>query len=72
MKEATATLMEKATRSLVVAELLTKSGDAEFAVGRAYYAMFYAAQALLNEKDCVSANTVVSMEPLVSILSKPI
>ncbi len=50
MKEATAKLMEKAARSLVAAERLTKSGDAEFAVGRAYYAMFYAAQALLNEK----------------------
>ena len=50
MKEATAKLMEKATRSLVAAELLAKNGDAEFAVGRAYYAMFYAAQALLNEK----------------------
>ena len=31
------------------AEHLAKNGDAEFAVGRAYYAMFYAAQALLNE-----------------------
>ena len=28
-----------------------KSGDAEFSVGRAYYAIFYAAQALLNEKE---------------------
>jgi uncharacterized protein (UPF0332 family) len=50
MKETTAKLMEKAARSLAAAERLTKSGDAEFAVGRAYYAMFYAAQALLNEK----------------------
>ena len=33
------------------AERLTKDGDAEFAVGRAYYAMFYAAEALLNEKE---------------------
>ena len=32
------------------AEHLAKDGDAEFAVGRAYYAMFYAAQGLLNEK----------------------
>ncbi len=50
MKEATAKLMEKAARSLVAAERLMKSGDAEFTVGRAYYAMFYVAQALLNEK----------------------
>ena len=51
MKETTAKLLEKAGRSLQVADRLTKSGDAEFAVGRAYYTMFYAAQALLNEKD---------------------
>ena len=51
MKETTAKLLEKAARSLKVAEGLMKSGDAEFSVGRAYYAMFYAAQALLNEKE---------------------
>jgi uncharacterized protein (UPF0332 family) len=51
MKTTTAKLLEKAVRSLKAAERLTKSGDAEFAVGRAYYAMFYAAQALLNEKE---------------------
>ncbi len=50
MKEATGKFMEKAARSLAAADQLTKSGDAEFAVGRAYYAMFYVAQALLNEK----------------------
>jgi len=50
MKEATAKFMEKAARSLVAAERLTNTGDAEFAVGRAYYAMFYVAVALLNEK----------------------
>ncbi len=50
MKQATGKLMEKAARTLNVAERLVKSGDAEFAVGRAYYAMFYAAEAALNEK----------------------
>lgn len=50
MKETTGKLLQKAGRSLQVAERLTKSGDAEFAVGRAYYAMFYSAEALLNEK----------------------
>ncbi len=50
MKEATAKFMEKAARSLAAAERLTNTGDAEFAVGRAYYAMFYVAVALLNEK----------------------
>ena len=50
MKETTEKLLEKASRSLQAAEHLAKDGDAEFAVGRAYYAMFYAAQGLLNEK----------------------
>ena len=49
MKETTEKLLEKASRSALAAEHLVKNGDAEFAVGRAYYAMFYAAQALLNE-----------------------
>ncbi len=50
MKETTGKFMEKAARSLAAAERLTNTGDAEFAVGRAYYAMFYVAVALLNEK----------------------
>jgi uncharacterized protein (UPF0332 family) len=49
LKEATEKLLEKAARSVQAAEHLVKDGDAEFAVGRAYYAMFYAAHALLNE-----------------------
>ncbi len=51
MKEASQKLLAKATRALRIAERLDKSGDAEFSVGRAYYAMFYVAEALLNEKD---------------------
>jgi uncharacterized protein len=35
---------------LKFAESLTPADDGEFAVGRAYYAMFYIAEALLNEK----------------------
>ncbi len=50
MKETTQKLLEKASRSVRAAELLAKEGDAEFAIGRAYYAMFYGVQALLNEK----------------------
>lgn len=50
MKEATKKLLEKGTRVLRIAERLGKSGDAEFSVGRAYYAMFYVAEALLNER----------------------
>lgn len=50
MKEATEKLLAKAARALGVAERLRAGEDAEFAVGRAYYAMFYVAEALLNEK----------------------
>ena len=32
------------------AETLLREGDADFSVGRAYYAMFYAAEALLFER----------------------
>jgi uncharacterized protein (UPF0332 family) len=51
VKETTAKLLEKAARSLQAAEHLTKAGNSEFAVSRAYYTMFYVAQALLNEKE---------------------
>jgi uncharacterized protein (UPF0332 family) len=44
-------LIEKAGRALRAAETLLDSGDADFAAGRAYYAMFYIAEALLHEKD---------------------
>jgi len=50
LKESTEKFLQKAFRSVQAAERLTKGADAEFGVGRAYYAMFYAAQALLNEK----------------------
>jgi uncharacterized protein (UPF0332 family) len=43
-------LLEKARRAIQAAEMLLQRGDADFAAGRAYYAMFYAAEALLSEK----------------------
>ncbi len=50
MKEETVKLLEKAERATVAAEVLLGAGHAEFSVGRAYYAMFHAAEALLHEK----------------------
>ena len=50
MKETTSRFFDKAQRSIKAAERLLKSRDNEFAAGRAYYAMFYVAEALLNEK----------------------
>lgn len=44
-------LLDKARRSLHAAERLLRDGDYDFAVSRAYYAMFYAARALLLTKD---------------------
>ena len=44
-------LLGKARRSLLAAERLLHDGDHDFAVSRAYYAMFYTAQALLLSRD---------------------
>jgi uncharacterized protein (UPF0332 family) len=51
MKEETRKLLIKAERAIRAAEALRLRGDADFAVGRAYYAMFYLAEALLNQCD---------------------
>lgn len=50
MKEVTRQFLEKAEEAIVVAQQLLTDGHAEFSAGRAYYAMFYVAEALLNEK----------------------
>lgn len=44
-------LMAKARRSLAAARRLHEAGDSDFAVSRAYYAMFYAAEALLLRRN---------------------
>jgi len=51
VKKATGQLLEKGARAIHAAETLLGAKDADFAAGRAYYAMFYAAQALLHEKN---------------------
>lgn len=50
MKEASEKLLTKAARAIRASRTLLNSGDSESAVSRAYYAMFYVAEALLNEK----------------------
>jgi len=50
MKEATKKLLDKAAHAIHAAQVLQKEGEIDFAAGRAYYAMFYVASALLNEK----------------------
>ena len=49
MKEYTRKLLDKAQDSIEAAEALLEIGKAEIAAGRAYYAMFYVAEALLGE-----------------------
>ena len=51
MKESSRRLLDKAGRAIEAAKTLLVSGYPEFATGRAYYAMFYTAEALLNEKE---------------------
>ena len=47
MREYTKKLLDKALDAIEAAELLTNMEKAEIAAGRAYYAMFYIAEALL-------------------------
>jgi uncharacterized protein (UPF0332 family) len=51
MKPNTEKLLKKSARSIRAAGVLLERGDVDFAVSRAYYAMFYVAAALLNEKN---------------------
>jgi uncharacterized protein (UPF0332 family) len=51
LKESSRLLLGKAVRAIQAAQTLLDNDSAEFATGRAYYAMFYVAEALLNEKD---------------------
>ena len=46
----TAERLSKAARATAAARRLLHDGDADFAIGRAYYAMFYTAEALLATK----------------------
>ncbi len=51
MKPETEKLLAKASRAIDAARILLHAGDVDFAAGRAYYAMFYVAEALLAEKE---------------------
>ncbi len=50
MKETTQQLLDRAVDTIEAADILLTNGKPEIAAGRAYYAMFYVAEALLNEK----------------------
>lgn len=51
MREEITEIIQKAKRSLKVAQKLCKDGEYDFSVSRAYYAMFYMAEAVLLTKD---------------------
>lgn len=50
MKQETAGLLKKADESIRAAELQLERGFSDFAAARAYYALFYVAEALLFEE----------------------
>ena len=50
MKEYSHKLLDKAIDAIEAAEILVDNEKFDIAAGRAYYAMFYIAEALLNEK----------------------
>ena len=50
MKEQTRKLLDKSAHAIRAARLLLENDETDFAAGRAYYAMFYAAEALLCEE----------------------
>ncbi len=50
MKETTQQLFARAVDTIEAADILLTNGKTDIAAGRAYYAMFYIAEALLNEK----------------------
>ena len=50
MKDTTEQLLRKADRSIEAARVLARESDFDFAASRAYYAMFYIAEAILNER----------------------
>jgi len=50
MKETTRLLLARAADAIEAADILLTNDKTDFAAGRAYYAMFFTAEALLNEK----------------------
>lgn len=50
MKETTRQLLDRALDAIEAADILLTNDKVDIAAGRAYYAMFYTAEALLNEK----------------------
>ena len=56
MNDVAASLMERARKYLQSAGMLVDAGDCESSVSRAYYAMFFSAEAALLSKDIASSS----------------
>ena len=63
MKPEQVDLLRKAGESLGAAKLMEKQGYHDFAASRAYYTMFYVAEALLLEKVWLSPSILPSTPP---------
>ncbi|MEL6354299.1 MAG: HEPN domain-containing protein [Cyanobacteria bacterium J06627_28] len=64
-------LLEKAQRSLSAAEQLLQKGFYEFSVSRAYYSMFYVAEALLDKEGLSFSSHAAVISAFGRVLSKP-
>ncbi len=70
MSDPSKALLDKADRAIHAAQILRSEGDSDFAVGRAYYAMLYAAEALLISKGYGFESMAVCMRPSASTSPK--
>jgi hypothetical protein len=71
MREGTRNLLDKADRAIRAASSLLSSVGAEFAAGRAYYAMFYIAEALMHERSQRFGKHSAVHAPMVRSLPRP-
>ena len=65
------TLLDKAAQSIQAAELLNREGYANFAASRAYYAMFYVAEALLLSREISFSSHSAVIAAFGQIFAKP-
>jgi hypothetical protein len=71
LKEQTRLLLEKARHTIHAAQILIRDGEPDSAASRAYYAMFYVASALLEERALRATKIRVFMRYSESILRNP-
>lgn len=64
-------LLDKAQRSLAAAKSLIQQGFFDFAVSRAYYAMFYVAEALLDQEGLSFSSHAAVISALGQYLARP-